>query len=177
MKEQLALLGGPTTVTMRDEIAAAVKSPIIGEAEREAVLDAMSRSDIYSPTAEFEAEFAEYHGAKFALGHNNGTATLLAAYFAAGVEPGDEVICPAYTWHLAVSPILALHGIPVFCDVDPATGCISAEEIERRISPYTRAISILHPFGAVAPMDEIMAVAGKHGLPVIEDASHAHGAG
>ncbi len=173
---KLALHGGPKAVTMTQELAAANRWPMIGDEERAAVNEAMSADNMYAPIAEFERDFAEYHGAKFALAQNNGTSTIHSAYFAVGVGPGDEVICPAYTWHLSVSQVLTLHAIPVFCDVDPVSFCISPEDIERKISPYTKAINVLHPFGAVAPMDEIMAVARRHGLPVIEDCSHAHGA-
>ncbi|HUT74715.1 MAG TPA: DegT/DnrJ/EryC1/StrS family aminotransferase [Armatimonadota bacterium] len=175
-RTKLAIHGGPQTVTMAAELAAANRWPNIGDEERAAVDEAMNRDDVYAPIAEFERDFAHYHDANFALAQNNGTSTLHSAYFAVGVEPGDEVLCPAYTWHLSVSQVLALHAIPVFCDVDPVNGCILPEDIERKISPYTKAINVLHPYGAVAPMDEIMAVARKHGLPVIEDCSHAHGA-
>lgn len=176
MAEKLALLGGPKAVTLQDELAVANRWPLIEEDEREAVNAAMLEGDVYAPIAEFEKEFAEYHGVKFALAHNNGTSSLQAAYFAVGVQPGDEVICPAYTWHLSVSQILTLHAIPVFCDVDPKGACIDPEDIKRKLSPYTRAISVLHPFGCIAPMDEILAIAREHGIAVVEDCSHAHGA-
>jgi len=176
MAEKLALLGGPKTVTMHEELQAANRWPVIGEEEIEAVVAAMKEPDIYAPIAEFEKEFAAYHGAKYALAHNNGTSSIQAAYFAVGVGPGDEVLCPAYTWHLSVSQVLTLHAIPVFCDVDPRTGSIDPEDLKRRITPQTKAINVLHPFGAVAPMDEIMAIAREQGIPVIEDCSHAHGA-
>ena len=131
---------------------------------------------IYDPIAEFEPAFAEYHAAKFALAVNNGTSAIHSAYFAVGVGPGDEVIVPAYTWQLQVAQIMTLHGIPVFCDVDSKDATIDPKDIERKITPRTKVIAILHPYGAVAPMDEIMEIARKHGLPVIEDCSHAHGA-
>ncbi|MCC6442685.1 MAG: DegT/DnrJ/EryC1/StrS family aminotransferase [Armatimonadetes bacterium] len=176
MSEKLALMGGPKTVTMSEEMNAANRWPVIGEEEQTAVLAAMKDPDIYGPITRLEQEFAAYHGSKFAVAHNNGTSCIQAAYFAVGVGPGDEVICPSYTWHLSVSQVLTLHAIPVFCDVDPQSGCIDPEDIKRKISPSTKAINVLHPFGAVAPMDEIMAIARERGLPVIEDCSHAHGA-
>lgn len=176
MNDRLALHGGPKTVTLTEAMKAANRWPNISELEKAAVLEAMSGSDPYQPIPQLEKEFAEWIGATYALAQNNGSSTLQSAYFAVGVEPGDEVICPAFTWHLSVSQILTLHAIPVFCDIDPVTACIDPEDIRRKITPQTKAINVLHPFGAVAPMDEIMAIARERNLPVIEDCSHAHGA-
>lgn len=176
LSEKLALLGGHKIVTMAEELNAANEWPVFGEEEQAAVMEVMQSRNWYAATAELEKEFAAYTGSKFVLAQNNGTSTLQAAYFAAGVQPGDEVLCPAYTWHLSVSQILTLHAIPIFCDVDPRVGCIDPEDIKRKITPHTKAINVLHPFGAVAPMDEIMAIGREHGIPVIEDCSHAHGA-
>lgn len=175
--EKLALLGGTPAFTQQEALASARRWPVFGEEEKRAVLEVLEGGkSIYAPIDEFEAAFAEYHGVKFALAHNNGTSAIHAAYFAVGVGPGDEVIVPAYTWHLQVSQILTLHAIPVFCDVDPKDATIDPDDIKRKITPRTKAIAILHPHGALAPMDEIMSIAREHGLPVIEDCSHAHGA-
>jgi dTDP-4-amino-4,6-dideoxygalactose transaminase len=176
MSELLALRGGTPAVTMTEEMEAVNIWPLLDEDEYTAVEAAMRAKDVYASITEFEKEFAAYHGAQYSLAQNNGTSTLHAAYFAVGVEPGDEVLCPAYTWHLSVSPVLALHAIPVFYDVDPVTGCPDPVDIKRKISSRTKAINVLHAFGAVAPMDEIMAIAREHNVAVIEDASHAHGA-
>jgi perosamine synthetase len=172
----LALLGGPKAITRTEELARVARWPIFGEEEQARVLEVLSAADVYAENGRFEEEFKAYTGARFAIAQNNGTSTLHAAYFAAGVGPGDEVITAPYTWHLQVSPILALHALPVFVDIDPASGCIDPAQIEAKLSPRTKAIAVLHAFGAVAPMDEIMAIARRHGLPVIEDCSHAHGA-
>lgn len=172
----LALLGGPKAVTRTAELAHASRWPVYGDEEKAAVLEAMSAANIYAPTPELEREFGAYHGARYALAQCNGTSTLHTAYFAAGVRPGDEVITSAYTWHLQVTPILALHALPVFCDIHPHSGCMDPKDLRRKISPRTRAIVVVHAYGAVAPMDEITAIAREHGVPVIEDASHAHGA-
>ncbi|MFC1461654.1 DegT/DnrJ/EryC1/StrS family aminotransferase, partial [Verrucomicrobiota bacterium] len=125
---------------------------------------------------ELEKEWTEYIGAEYCLAQNNGTSTLHAAYFAVGVEPGDEVITPVFTWHLGVTPLLAAHGIPVFCDCDPLTLNIDPAKIEEKITSKTRAISVCHVYGHPVDMDPIVEIAGKHNLAVIEDASHAHGA-
>jgi len=176
MGEKLALMGGNKAVTRSEELAYATRWPAFSEEEKGAVIAALEGDAVYAPTAQFEEEFAAYHNARYAVAHCNGTATIHSAYFAVGVEPGDEVITSAYTWHLQVSQILALHGLPVFCDIDPRTGCIEPGEIRRKISNRTKAISVVHPFGCVAPMEEIVAIGKEHGIPVIEDCSHAHGA-
>lgn len=176
MSEQLALFGGAKAVRRGAEIVAAGRWPVFGEEEHAAVADVLARGGSYEESARFEEEFAGFTGARYALAQNNGTSTLHAAYFAVGVEPGDEVITSPYTWHLQVSPILALHAIPVFCDIDPASGALDPAGIEAKITSRTRAIAVLHPFGAVAPMAEILEIARRHGLAVVEDCSHAHGA-
>lgn len=131
----------------------------------------------FSPLVkEFERRFADYVGAKYALGVCNGTSSLHTALFAVGIKPGDEVLVPSYTFWATVVPVVSAHGIPVFCDVDPETFCITPEEIEKHITPRTKAIMLVHVWGNPCDMDGIMAVARKHGLKVIEDCSHAHGA-
>lgn len=176
MTPALALQGGPPALRRTDELARAARWPVFGPEEKAAVAQALDAANVYEATATFEREFGAYHGTRFALAQNNGTSTLHSAYFAAGVQPGDEVITSAYTWHLQVTPILALHALPVFCDIDPESGCIDPADIRRKISRRTRAIVVVHAYGAIAPMDEIGAIAREHGIPVIEDASHAHGA-
>mgnify|MGYP000716387185 CR=1 FL=1 len=175
-RDNLALLGGPKAFTREEELKEACRWPKFGEEEKRAAMEVLESDNIYDVIREFEADFARYMGAKYALAHNNGTSSIHAAYFAVGVGPGDEVLTSAYTWHLQVSQILALHALPVFVDVNPKDGNMDPEDLERKITPRTKAIAVVHVFGAVAPMDEIMEVARKHGIPVIEDCSHAHGA-
>jgi dTDP-4-amino-4,6-dideoxygalactose transaminase len=126
--------------------------------------------------ARLEDDFRELTGAKHALAMTNGTATLHSAYFAVGVRPGSEVIVPAYTWHASATPILLCGAVPVFCEVDPATLTLDPADVERRITPRTRAICAVHVWGNPAPMDRIRAIADRHGLSIVEDCSHAHGA-
>ena len=172
---QLAINGGPKTVTLDDREA--TRWPIIGEEEIQAIIDAIKsgRFASYETIREFESDFAKYHGVRYALAHNNGTSALHAAYFAAGVGPGDEVIIPSYQWHTAVTPILACHATPVFCEIDPRTFTADPEDIKRKITPRTKAICIVHIWGVPADMDPIMEIARDHNLVVIEDVSHAHG--
>src|SRR5579862_1696426 len=176
MNATLALLGGPKAIARCEEMLTASRWPVYSDEEKAAVLEAMESDNIYASTPLFEQEFAAYHGVRYALAHCNGSSAIHAACFAVGVQPGDEVLTSAYTWHLQVGQILALHAIPVFCDIDPRSACIDPDEIRRKITGRTRAIVVVHPFGALAPMDEIVAIGKAHGIPVIEDCSHAHGA-
>ena len=104
------------------------------------------------------------------------THPLHSAYFAAGVGPGAEVIVPSYTWHASITPVLHCAATPVFADIEVDTLVIDPRDVERKITERTKAICVVHTWGNVVDMDAIMALAAAHGLTVIEDASHAHGA-
>jgi dTDP-4-amino-4,6-dideoxygalactose transaminase len=123
----------------------------------------------------FAKKFAEVHTAKYAQCVNTGTVAIQAALKAIGILPGDEVIAPAYTWEGTVGPVLLLGALPVFVDVDPDTYCLDAKLIERAITPKTKAILPVHLGMRFADMDEILRIAAKHNLHVIEDCAHAHG--
>ncbi|MFN5957866.1 MAG: DegT/DnrJ/EryC1/StrS family aminotransferase, partial [Planctomyces sp.] len=110
------------------------------------------------------------------LSHNNGTAAILAGLHAMGIGPGDEVIVPSTTWWSSVLPVLHCGGVPVFAETDDRTLALDPADVARRITPRTKAIVVTHLFGIPAAMDELMAIAREHGLKVMEDASHAHGA-
>lgn len=124
---------------------------------------------------DFEAIWCQRYGFKHAISVNSWTTGLVAAVGAIGIEPGDEIICPPYTMSASATCCLFYGGIPVFADIDPDTFCISAKSIETRITPRTKAIMVVHLFGHPAEMDEIMALARKHNLKVIEDAAQAPG--
>jgi dTDP-4-amino-4,6-dideoxygalactose transaminase len=123
----------------------------------------------------FAKKFANVHTAKYAQCVNTGTVAIQAALKAVGIQPGDEVIVPAYTWEGTVGPVLLLNAVPVFVDVDPDTYCLDARLIEKAITPKTRAILPVHLGMRFADMDEILRIATKHNLKVIEDCAHAHG--
>ena len=125
--------------------------------------------------AAFAAKFAQVHTAKYAQCVNTGTVAIQAALKAIGIKPGDEVIVPAYTWEGTVGPVLLVSAIPVFVDVDPDTYCLDARLIERAITPKTKAILPVHLGMRFADMDEILRIATKHNLKVVEDCAHAHG--
>ncbi|MGC9349838.1 MAG: DegT/DnrJ/EryC1/StrS family aminotransferase [Anaerolineae bacterium] len=171
----LALLGGPKAVTIdpRDTFT----WPIVTEEDEAAVLEVLRRgamSDL-DVTKAFEAEYAEWQGREYALGFNTGTASLHAAMFAVGVGVGDEIICPSITYWASALQCFNLGATVVFTDILPDTLCMDPDDIEHRITPHTKAIMVVHYLGHPAEMDAIMAVADRHGVPVIEDASHAHG--
>ena len=127
-------------------------------------------------TRAFEAEFAAYCGARFAIGVGNGTDALHLALRAAGVGPGDEVITVAHTFIATVEAIDQVGARAVLVDVDPHTFTMAVDDLEARITPRTRAIIPVHLYGRLCEMDAIMAIARAHNLIVIEDASQAQGA-
>jgi len=123
----------------------------------------------------FGRNFARFHGAKFGLAVANGTVAIEVALKVVGVQPGDEVIVPAYTWEGTVGPILLLNAIPVFVDIDPDTYCLDAALIDKALTEKTRAILPVHLAMRFADMDAIGEIARAHGVKVIEDCAHAHG--
>src|SRR5688500_16659209 len=171
----LAIHGGPKAVT--SDPGELFRWPIITEEDEQAVLavlraGAMSETDV---TRAFEAEFAAWHGTRFALAHNTGTAALHAAMFACGVGHGSEIICPSLTYWASALPAFSLGATIRFAEVDPNTLTIDPSDIEHRITEQTRAIVAVHYCGYPCDMDAIMAIAERHGVKVIEDVSHAHG--
>jgi len=111
-----------------------------------------------------------------AVAHCNGTSAILAALHALGVGPGDEVIVPSATWWSTVMPVLHCGGIPVFAETEDQCIGLDPDDVAKKITPRTRAMVVVHLFGMPSKMDELMALARKHNVKVLEDASHAHGA-
>jgi dTDP-4-amino-4,6-dideoxygalactose transaminase len=123
---------------------------------------------------QFEAAFAALTGGKHCVATANGTSALYASLAALGVEPGDEVIVPPYTFNATINAVLLQYALPVFVDTDPETFQVDARKIEAAISDRTTAILPVHLGGSAADMDTILEVARKHRIPVIEDACQAH---
>lgn len=123
----------------------------------------------------FEADFAEKFGVPYAMAVNSATSGLAAALGAAGLGPGDEVITTCMSFNATATSILFFNSIPVFVDVDPETFCLDPQEVEKAITSKTRAILVVHLLGNSADMDEILAIAKKHNLVVIEDCAQAPG--
>ena len=124
----------------------------------------------------FEHEFAAWTGAAHAVALANGTLALDAVLEAMGIGPGDEVIVTPRTFIASVSCVVNAGATPVFADVEPDSGNLSASTIARVVTPRTRAVSCVHLAGWPCDMDPIMALAAEHGIKVIEDCAQAHGA-
>ena len=123
----------------------------------------------------FEREFAEHVGSKHALCVNAGSSALICALIGAGIGEGDEVIVPAYTWNATPNAVLASRALPVLAEVDESL-TLDPTDVERRITPRTRAILPVHMRGAPAAMEELVAIAKTHDLVLIEDVCQAAGA-
>ncbi|MBP8177096.1 MAG: DegT/DnrJ/EryC1/StrS aminotransferase family protein [Xanthomonadales bacterium] len=124
----------------------------------------------------FEKEYAAWAGTRYAVALANGTLALDVALHALGIGPGDEVVVTPRTFIASVSCVVNAGATPVFADVDPDSGNLSAETIARVLTPRTRAVICVHLAGWPCDMDPIMALAEQHGLKVIEDCAQAHGA-
>jgi dTDP-4-amino-4,6-dideoxygalactose transaminase len=152
-------------------------APYRGEllAAFERVLD--SGRFVLGPEVEaFEREIAAWIGVPYAIGVSNGSDALLLALQAVGVGPGDEVICPTYTFFATAGAVARLGGKPVFVDSAECCYNLRADQVAAKIGPKTKAIIVVHLFGQCADMDPILTAAKKHGIPVIEDAAQALGA-
>lgn len=183
-KEKLALFGGPKTVDKEfkrynslgvEEVQAAkevIESGVLSQ-----FLGAWHEDFFGGPKVrEFERRCAEYFGVKHAITVNSWTSGLVAAVGAIGLEPGDEVIVTPWTMSATATAIVHWNGIPVFADIDPETFNLDPKSVEKNITPYTKAIMVADIFGQSADMDELMAIAAKHGLKVISDTAQAPGA-
>jgi UDP-2-acetamido-2-deoxy-ribo-hexuluronate aminotransferase len=124
---------------------------------------------------EFANSLAAYNGSRHVIPCANGTDALQIAMMALGLQPGDEVITPSFTYIATTEVVALLRLTPVFVDVDPKTFCMDPASLEAAITPRTKAIVPVHLYGHAAPMDEIMAIAGRHNLYVIEDNAQAIG--
>ena len=197
MKTQLAVNGGPKAVKSMGpftskihkeellevldlwEYAPGVKEEMIKLIERNAdQLKGPHLFRYYNPRPSkvdaAEKAMAEYIGVKHALAVNSCTSALITALRALAIGMGDEVIVPAYTFFASASVIGACNAIPVITDVDK-TLTLDPKDVERRITPRTKAIIAVHICGKPAQMDEIMAISKKHKIPVIEDVAQAAG--
>jgi dTDP-4-amino-4,6-dideoxygalactose transaminase len=175
MTGHLAINGGPK-VRKRPFPA----WPVYGEPEERALLEVL-HSDRWGRidgdrVAAFEEAFASYQDARFGVACNSGTTALRLALLAAGIEEGDEVIVPPYTFVATASAVVEANGVPVFADIEPNTFNIDPEAVEQAITSRTKAVIPVHFAGQAADMERIVEIARRRGLMVIEDAAHAHGA-
>jgi len=157
----------------------------IGEEELEAATRVLRSKNLFryygvdpEPPHEvesFEREFAAHVGSTYALCVNAGSAGLICGLIGAGVGPGDEVIVPAYTWNASANAVLAAGALPVLAEVDDSL-TLDPEDVERKITPRTRALLPVHMRGAPADMGALCSIAREHGLVVVEDVCQAAGA-
>ena len=173
---RLALAGGPV-------LAEGLKPrlwPILSEEAKLAVRRVLDRgilSGASSPESRaFEEEFAEYVGARYCLLTHCGTSALELALVGAGVQAGDEVIVPAYSFVATAVAVLRVGAVPMFADVLPGSGNIDPKCVEAQITPRTKAIMPVHVHGCPSDLAELAAIAEKHQLVIVEDAAQAHGA-
>jgi UDP-4-amino-4,6-dideoxy-N-acetyl-beta-L-altrosamine transaminase len=152
--------------------------PWIEEEEIQAVAEVLKSGWLTTgkKTMEFESEFARYIGSPIALAFNSCTGGLHCALAALGIGPGDEVITSVFTFAATANVVCQLGAEPVFVDIDPSTLNMDFKKIEEKISPKTKAIIPVHYGGRPCPMDEIVSLARKYDLFVVEDAAHALGA-
>jgi dTDP-4-amino-4,6-dideoxygalactose transaminase len=149
-----------------------------GAEEEQAIVEVLRQG---APTSgdlcvEFEKQFAAYCGVKHARAVSNGTAALFLSLVGLGIKPGDRIVTTPLTWIATAAAGVTLGAEVDFADIDPATGNIDPALLEEKITPETKAILPVHLYGQCADMDAILAVANKHGIPVVEDAAHAVGA-
>jgi dTDP-4-amino-4,6-dideoxygalactose transaminase len=172
--KNLAINGGPKTVEKT------FSWPVFDETDVNAVTEVAKSGQWGNPDCggaveAFEKEFAAYCGSKYAITCVNGSVALRLALIACGVKPGDEVIVPPYTFIATTSIVLEANCVPVFVDIDPDTYNMDPVEVEKAITPRTKAIIPVHFAGQSCDMDALIAIAKKHNLRIIEDACHAHG--
>ena len=172
----IALLGG-TPVLSRE---AHRVWPIVGEEERQAVARVLDRGVMSGPFAPesmaLQQEFARFVGAKHCLVTHCGTSALVVALAAAGIRAGDEVIVPSYSFVATPFAVVQVGAVPVFADVDVATGCLDPAAAAAAVTQRTRAIMPVHMHGGAADLGALLDVARQHDLLVVEDAAQAHGA-
>jgi dTDP-4-amino-4,6-dideoxygalactose transaminase len=173
---KLAILGGSKTVEGSEphhvwpRITKAVEETVIRQLH--STISIYNRSGVIK---DFEDEFADYHNRRFALLSNSGTNAIFSMYEGLKLGPGDEVICPVYTFFATVSPLMHTGAKPVFCDCDES-GNINPLMIEELITQRTRAVVVTHMWGIPCDMESIGSICSKNGLLLLEDCSHAHGA-
>jgi dTDP-4-amino-4,6-dideoxygalactose transaminase len=174
-RAELAIHGGPKAVTAsaRDQW----RRPV--EEEKRLVLQLLERG-AYSDSGRgvvrtFEEEFRQLIGAQYCFATDHGHTALACAFYAAGVGPGDEFLTPVIGYIGSYVGALHMGARPVFVDIDPQTLVMDPRDAERKITPRTRAINVTHMFGKLCDMDAFMDLGKRYGLPIVEDACHAHG--
>lgn len=176
-KEKPAIAGGKKAITLDHK---SLRWPIIPQEAKDLVMELLEDIPAQISTSpivdEFTEKFRKYIGAKYAVPLNNGTAGLLTASICLDIKPGDEVICPAYTYWATVMPAAFLGAKIIFAEIDPITLCLDPQDVRKKISDKTKCIIPVHVWGYPTEMQELMEIAQAKKIHVIEDCSHAHGA-
>lgn len=176
MKEKVLAINGGQPVITSEVPEELFHWPIVGKEEEDVALEII-RGNKFSGldiTEKFQNEFAAWQGRKYAIAYCNGTMSLTSAMFAIGLGQGDEIICPTKTYWASVSQSILFGASAVFCNINEMLS-MDPNDLERCITPRTKAIMVVHYFAYPCDMDAIMAIAKKHNLKVIEDVSHAQG--
>lgn len=156
-----------------------VNELLLNQNDQDNVLECMRTGWISSAgefVDRFEEEWARYCGMRHGIAVSNGTTALQVAVEAVGIQPGDEVIMPAFTIISCAMPVVKAGGVPVLVDCDPQTFCMRPDQVEARVTARTKAIMVVHMYGHPVDVDPILALAERRGLAVIEDAAEVHGA-
>jgi perosamine synthetase len=173
---RLAINGGPCAVTpelrqfRHPEITEELRSAVLAQLDEQ--ISIYDNGGIYG---ELERGLAALVGARHVLSVNSGTTALLSMYYGHEIGPGDEVVVPAYTFFATATPLFRLGAVPVLADCDES-GNLSAASVSRQLTPKTRAVVVTHMWGIPGDLDALGAVTRRAGIPLLEDASHAHGA-
>ena len=180
MKDKLALLGGTPVISPGDVPAETFdklfRKMVLTEEAKAAAMDVIEKGSFSftDVTEKFQEEFAAWQGTNYAIAYCNGTMALTAAMYAIGLGEGDEIVCSTKTYWGSVSQAINFGASPVFCNINDMLS-MDPNDLERCITPRTKAIMVVHYYAYPCDMDPIMAIARKHGLKVIEDVSHAQG--
>ncbi|MEV7383238.1 DegT/DnrJ/EryC1/StrS family aminotransferase [Streptomyces lydicus] len=177
----------PDPAELDTELAALGGGAMIPKAARRTLFPVITKEDVFNlmlaqrqapekVVADFAEAYRSYVGAAHALPTASGTSSLHMALVGAGVQPGDEVIVPAFTFIATAQAVVAAHAIPVFVDIDPATYCMDPKAAAAAITDRTRALMPVHVHGLPADVAALRALADRHGIALVEDASHAHSA-
>lgn len=172
ISDPVAFLGGPSVIP---EDVRRTNFPIIS---KEDIIQMMVsiQQDGDEVVNEFKEAYRNYVGANYAIATASGTSSLHLALVGAGVQPGDEVIVPAFTFIATAQAVVAAKAIPIFVDIDPITYCLDPAKTEHVITSKTKAIMPVHVHGLPADLPALRSLADKYSLRLVEDASHAHSA-
>ncbi|MFG2592712.1 DegT/DnrJ/EryC1/StrS family aminotransferase [Streptomyces sp. NBC_01166] len=177
----------PSAEELTSELAALGGEALIPKELRRTLFPIITKEDVFNlmlsqrrapekVVADFAEAYRAYVGAEYALPTASGTSSLHLALVGAGVQPGDEVIVPAFTFIATAQAVVAAHAVPVFVDIDPRTYCMDPAAAAAAVTDRTRAIMPVHVHGLPADVPALRALADKHGIALVEDASHAHSA-